>query len=114
MVHDPAAAAELDDIDDVVPLVLAGHSHEPDQRKLGEATLLVEGSTGGTGLRALQRDEVEPLTTSVLYLDADNQRLQAYDRISVGGLGTGTASIERHVVAERNEEKIPTTTTTTG
>jgi predicted MPP superfamily phosphohydrolase len=114
MVHDPAAAAELDEIDDVVPLVLAGHTHEPDQRKLGEATLLVEGSTGGAGLRGLQRGEVKPLTTSVLYLDADNQSLQAYDRISVGGLGTGTASIERHVVAERNKERIPTTTTTTG
>ena len=114
MVHDPAAAAELGEIDDVVPLVLAGHTHDPDQRELGDATLLVEGSTGGAGLRGLQRDEVEPLTTSVLYLDADDQSLQAYDRISVGGLGTGTASIERHVVAERNETRIPTTTTTTG
>jgi predicted MPP superfamily phosphohydrolase len=111
LVHDPAAAAQLED---TVPLVLAGHTHEPDDRKLGSTTLLVEGSTGGAGLRGLQRDEAVPLTTSVLYLDADTQRLQAYDRISVGGLGTGTASIERHVVAARTEEKIPTTTTTTG
>ena len=56
-------------------------SRPPDTR------LLVEGSTGGAGLRGLQGDEPKPLQASVLYFDPDTHELLAYDRISVKGLG---------------------------
>jgi hypothetical protein len=63
-----------------------------------ETLLLVEGSTGGAGLRALQGDEPVPLTASVLYFDRTSHSLEAYDTITVAGLGGTGATIERHIV----------------
>jgi predicted phosphodiesterase len=94
MVHDPRMAAA---VGDQVPLVLAGHNHSPRVDTIGSTTLLVEGSTGGAGLRSLRGDEPEPLTCSVLYFDPDERRLVAVDRISLKGLGESGAQIERHV-----------------
>ncbi|RFU23505.1 metallophosphoesterase [Geodermatophilus marinus] len=96
MVHDPAQAAPLDG---VVPLVLAGHTHERTVTGLDEGTLLmVQGSTGGAGLRALQGEYPEPLTCTVLYLDPGTGALTAYDDITLGGLGETEVTIERTVV----------------
>ena len=63
-----------------------------------ETLLLVEGSTGGAGLRGLQGDEPEPLSASILYFDPETMRLVAYDRITVAWLGDAGATIERHLV----------------
>src|SRR5690606_13631213 len=94
-VHDPRAAAPLDGL---VDYVLAGHTHE---RRVGPVTpppegeaapaepgslLMVQGSTGGAGLRGLQGEHPEPLALSVLYFD-EQQRLVAYDDITIGGHG---------------------------
>ena len=114
LVHDARIAA---DIGGEVPLVLAGHTHEPSDERIEPAEedegsgdtdtteepppdtrLLVEGSTGGAGLRGLQGDEPEPLQASVLYFDPDTRELLAYDRISVKGLGETGATIDRHVL----------------
>ena len=96
MVHDPEQAPPLDG---VVPLVLAGHTHEREVTRLDGGTLLmVEGSTGGAGLRALQGEFPEPLTCTVLYLDPDTGALTAYDEITLGGLGQTEVTIEREVV----------------
>jgi predicted phosphodiesterase len=95
LLHDRRFAA---DVGDLAPLVLAGHTHEPSETTAGEATVLVEGSTGGAGLRGLQGDEPEPLTCSVLYFDPGTGRLLAYDRITVAGLGGSGARIDRHVM----------------
>ncbi|MGY1695060.1 metallophosphoesterase [Geodermatophilus sp. SYSU D00814] len=98
MVHDPEQATPLDG---VVPLVLAGHTHEREVETLDEGTLLmVQGSTGGAGLRALQGEYPEPLTCSVLYLDPGTGALVAYDDITLGGLGETEVTIERTVVPE--------------
>ena len=97
-VHDPEIAAELGGD---VPLVLAGHMHDAQATHLGEddeTLMLVEGSTGGAGLRGLQGEEAEPLTASVLYFDPDTERLLAYDRITVRGLGETGATIERNIL----------------
>jgi predicted MPP superfamily phosphohydrolase len=94
-VHDPGSAAELEDD---VPLALAGHRHQPAVDELGDTLLLVEGSTGGAGLRGLQGEDPTPLTASVLYFDPDRDRLVAYDRITVEGFGGATVTIERSVV----------------
>jgi predicted MPP superfamily phosphohydrolase len=104
-VHDPTAA---DALAGVVPLVLAGHRHDREVRDLEvigpsplvpRTTLLVEGSTGGAGLRGLETDEPTPLRMSVLYLGADH-RLDAYDEISVGGTGLAEVTLQRHLVDE--------------
>lgn len=98
LVHDPLQAGDLGDL---VPLVLAGHRHAVDQITLGDDTLLlVEGSTGGAGLRSLQGDAPVPLSCSVLYFDATSGDLQALDRIEVGGVNQSDIRIERTVIAE--------------
>ena len=107
MIHDARAAADLGG---AVPLVLAGHTHRAREGRIGRATrLLVEGSTGGAGLRGLQRDEPVPLTCSLLYFDPDTDELVAYDRIVVQGLGQAGVTIVRHVVRPLGD----TTTTPT-
>lgn len=87
-----------------VPVVLAGHTHEPERRKIGQTTILIEGSTGGAGLRGLQGEEPEPLTCSVLYFDPDDRGLVAIDRITVEGLGGSAVRIDREVLREAPEE----------
>jgi predicted phosphodiesterase len=121
LVHDQRMAA---DIGGDVPLVLAGHTHKPREARLehadegsddgsdeettdgadgdtpGDSLLLVEGSTGGAGLRGLQGDEPKPLEASVLYFDPGTDELLAYDRISVKGVGETGATIDRHILVE--------------
>ena len=97
MLHDPRLASSLGGD---VPLVLAGHTHHAEERELDGTRVLVEGSTGGAGLRALRGEDPEPLACTVLYLDRDTGRLVAYDRITVRGLGETGARIERHVIDE--------------
>ncbi len=96
LVHDPKQAPPLDGL---TPVVLAGHTHDRDVSELDDGTLLmVQGSTGGAGLRALEGEFPEPLTCTVLYFDADTGRLQAYDEITLGGLGESEVTIQRTVV----------------
>jgi predicted phosphodiesterase len=96
MVHDPRQATALDGI---VPVVLAGHTHDREVTELDGGTLLmVQGSTGGAGLRGLQGDFPEPLTCTVLYVDRTDGSLRAYDEITLGGLGLTEATIQRTVV----------------
>ncbi|MEV6649932.1 metallophosphoesterase [Streptomyces sp. NPDC051219] len=93
--HNPVAARETDG---AVPLVLAGHVHHRVNEVLKFGTRLkIEGSTGGGGLRALQNKEPEKVRTSVLYLDRSTKRLQAWDEITLGGLGLTTAEVSRHL-----------------
>ncbi|URM90787.1 metallophosphoesterase [Streptomyces sp. MRC013] len=98
VVHNPVAAHQTDG---AVPLVLSGHVHRRVDEVLPNGTRLkVEGSTGGGGLRAVEREEPEKVQASVLYLDRDTRRLQAWDEITLGGLGLTTAEVARHVPDE--------------
>jgi predicted phosphodiesterase len=108
LVHDPASA---DALDGTVPLVLAGHLHKrevyempavPDEQP---TMMMVEGSTGGAGLRGLQGETPTPLEMSVLYFDA-SRTLQAYDEITVGGTGESNVTLDRHLV----KQPVPTVT----
>lgn len=110
LVHDARAAAELGgDVD----LVLSGHTHRAREGRIGRTTrLLVEGSTGGAGLRGLQRDEPVPLTSSLLYFDPTTRALVAYDRITVQGLGEAGVTIERHLVRPLGDTTPSSTSTT--
>lgn len=101
LVHDPASAGALSG---TCPLVLAGHTHSREVTALDQVPgamatrLLVEGSTGGAGLRGLEHDEPLPLTMSVLYFDDELRTIQAYDDIRVGGTGQSQVTLERHRV----------------
>ena len=105
LVHDPKLAEPLDG---EVPLVLAGHTHERTVRELENGTLLmIQGSTGGAGLRALQGEYPEPLTCTVLYLDRDTGELRAYDEITLAGLGETEVTMQRTVLPPREDEPGP-------
>ncbi|GAB1336482.1 metallophosphoesterase [Streptomyces sp. E-15] len=96
--HEPSAARETDG---AVPLVLCGHLHHEDTRTLPYGTRLrMEGSTGGSGLRAVEHKYPAPIEASILYFDRDSRRLQAWDAIQLGGLGLTTAEVSRHLADE--------------
>lgn len=98
VVHDPVAAAPFAG---VVPLVLAGHIHHRVTWMLAKDTrLFVQGSTGGAGLRALQANPPTPIECSVLYFDSATGKLQAWDDITVSGLGGTAAQIQRHLAID--------------
>ena len=115
MIHAPNGGVKLGGL---CPLVLAGHTHSrsikridtvpgptpsallasgaPQQRD--RTLLMVQGSTGGAGLRGLEsKDGPLPLALSILYFD-QSHALQAYDDIQVGGVGLTEVSLERHLV----------------
>lgn len=95
MAHDADMAKELDGL---VPLFLAGHFHRREQHELPAGTLLFQqGSTGASGLRGLEKERPTPVRCSVLYFSRESKTLQAWDDITLGGLGLTSAKIERHV-----------------
>ncbi|MFC4505707.1 MULTISPECIES: metallophosphoesterase family protein [Streptomyces] len=95
VVHEPSAARRTDG---TVPLVLSGHLHHEEMEVLPKGTRLrIEGSTGGSGLRAVEGKYPDPIEASILYFDRDSRRLQAWDEIKLGGLGQTTAEVSRHL-----------------
>ncbi|MFF8596616.1 metallophosphoesterase [Streptomyces sp. NPDC015220] len=110
--HEPSAARETDG---TVPLVLCGHLHHEDTEILKYGTRLrMEGSTGGSGLRALEHEYPAPVEASILYLDRDSHRLQAWDEIRLGGLGRTTAEVSRHLPKDNRPGATPAPTTSSG
>jgi predicted MPP superfamily phosphohydrolase len=106
--HEPSAARLTDG---EVPLVLAGHLHHEEMEVMKYGTRLrVEGSTGGSGLRAVEGTYPDPIEASILYLDRDTRRLQAWDEIKLGGLGLTTAEVSRHLPKENQPGATPSPT----
>ncbi|NLU76357.1 metallophosphoesterase [Streptomyces sp. HNM0575] len=96
--HNPVLAKETDGL---VPLALAGHTHQRSNEMLPRDTrLMVEGSTGGGGLRAVEKKQPQKVSASVLYMDRDGGELQAWDEITLGGLGLTTAEVTRHLAED--------------
>jgi predicted MPP superfamily phosphohydrolase len=94
------------------PLVLTGHAHKRSTTVLPTGTrVLVQGSTGGAGLRALEHAQPTPVQASVLYFDKETKRLQAWDDITLGGLGEQSVYVQRHV--EENPARMISPVTTT-
>ncbi|GAA3819240.1 metallophosphoesterase [Streptomyces phyllanthi] len=103
--HNPDAARQTDG---EVPLVLAGHVHHSEMEVMKYGTRLrIEGSTGGSGLRAVEGKNPDLVETSVLYLDRETKRLQAWDEIKLGGLGLTTAEVSRHLPKENQPGAAP-------
>ena len=101
--HEPSAARMTDG---EVPLVLAGHLHHEQTELLSHGTRLrVEGSTGGSGLRAVEGRYPDPIEASILYIDRDSHRLQAWDEIRLGGLGETTAEVSRHLPTDAFDQR---------
>ncbi|MEU9890688.1 metallophosphoesterase [Sphaerisporangium sp. NPDC051011] len=97
-VHDPTVGRGFAG---ATPLVLAGHVHQRSTEMLAEGTrLMIQGSTGGAGLRGLEHDEPTPIQASVLYFDRATHRLQAWDDVTLGGLGEQWVQIQRRLEAE--------------
>ncbi|RCG21970.1 hypothetical protein DQ384_36315 [Sphaerisporangium album] len=115
-VHDPTVGRGFVG---ATPLVLAGHVHQRSTEMLGSGTrLMIQGSTGGAGLRGLEHDEPTPIQASVLYFDRTTHRLQAWDDVTLGGLGEQWVQIQRHLEAEPGRtispEPVPTPSPTGG
>ncbi|WP_181764263.1 metallophosphoesterase family protein [Streptomyces albidus (ex Kaewkla and Franco 2022)] len=103
--HNPVLVKETDGL---VPLALAGHTHQRSNEILrGRTRLMIEGSTGGGGLRAVEKEEPQKVSASVLYLDRDGGGLQAWDSITLGGLGLTTAEVTRHLAEDTEDDAKP-------
>jgi len=112
--HDPVEGAAFSG---VTPLVLSGHTHRRSTQMLPTGTrLFVQGSTGGAGLRGLEHEKPTPVECSVLYFDRTSHRLQAWDNITLGGLGENSVEInrtlERHPGRAISPTPVPTTSPT--
>ena len=92
LAHDPAAGRALDGL---VPLLLAGDIHRRDVRRYGDTTVLVQGTSGGSGLRGVQQDPPTPVSLSVLYVDRTTRRLWGVDEVTLGGIGCLAAVVRR-------------------
>ncbi|WP_106848694.1 metallophosphoesterase [Blastococcus sp. Marseille-P5729] len=100
--HDPKPEEILQETG---PIVLSGHRHKRTVDQLDNGTLLmVQGSTGGAGLRGLEGEDPTPLTATVLYFDTETNELIAWDDIRLGGLGQTDVSIDRSLAPEAIEE----------
>ena len=64
----------------------------------------MQGSTGGAGLRGLEGEKPTSLECSILYFDAESRQLQAWDEVTLGGLGATSVTVERHL---RPKEDVP-------
>ena len=108
LVHDPAFSTGLDGL---VDLILAGHLHKRNTGYLPKGSILmIEGSTGGSGLRMLTDKKIpDPLTATILYIDKNSHRLKAYDEITMGGLGSASIQIARKTGDQVKPMKKPPT-----
>jgi predicted phosphodiesterase len=112
VLHDPS---EVELLEDAAPLVLAGHAHKRSQWLQGEKTrVMVQGSTGGAGFRALETEEPTPVMLTVLYFDASTRQLTAWDDITLGGLGLTSAQIDRHIASRETANGVEPGTETPG
>ena len=94
LVHDPINAKAFAE---KARIILAGHLHTRAVKRLSPYTLLMlEGSTGGGGLRTVtNRSTPAKLQATILYFDVKSKKLIAYDEISMGGIGSASAEITR-------------------
>jgi hypothetical protein len=95
-------------LDGKASLILTGDRHERYNAVLPNGSrLMQQGTTGGAGLRALEKNEPAPIEMSVLYLNRRTLELEAWDDITLGGLGLTSARIDRHQVEPTEEPTTP-------
>ncbi|HKN49824.1 MAG TPA: hypothetical protein VJ010_06310, partial [Actinomycetota bacterium] len=59
---------------------------------------------------ALESSPPTPIECSVLYFDRTTRRLQAWDDVTLGGLGATSVGIARHLATEPTPAPSPTST----
>jgi predicted phosphodiesterase len=101
LVHNPLPAEQLAG---AVPLVLSGHAHERRHRVADGTLALTQGSSGGAGLRTLDRGDPLPLQMSVLHFDHGGA-LTAVDEVTVGGLGERSVTLQRRTPQSYGQEE---------
>ena len=97
MTHDPAMT---DAIEPKPPLRLAGHTHK---RKVSGGTnpdgtpwvLVVNGSTGGAGLRVLDRKEENPMSAVIITVDRQTKQALYLDEFTYRPLVDQTFKVRR-------------------
>ncbi len=95
-------------LDGKASLILTGDGHKRYTAVLPKGSrLMQQGTTGGAGLRALEKDEPAPIELSVLYINRKTLELEAWDDIALGGLGLTSARIDRHLVEPTEEPMTP-------
>ena len=97
-VHDERLAASSLGL---VPLVLAGHTHERGFEEVGGTLLVTVGSTGATGLKSLTVEADRTYEAEILYFDGDE--LVAVDYIRLQGID-GDFELERQTLTAPDEE----------
>ena len=109
VVHDPRLAQPSAGR---VPLILTGHAHERRGRRIGNTLQLAQGSSGGAGLRTLDRGDPLPLQMSILHFDVQG-KLLAVDDLTVGGLGERSVTLQRRTPESYPEADAPPGPSTT-
>lgn len=95
LIHDPNGS---EPIDGIIPLILSGHTHNRESKKLARGSILhIGGSTGGGGLRAFTSTDPAPLEATILYLNKKSGRLVAWDEITMGGIGLSSVELSRRL-----------------
>lgn len=97
LLHDPAMAKPLAG---VVPLVLCGHTHKRRYDQVEGTLFLIEGTSGGAGLRGVRNDPPDPLAFSVLHFDRSTHDLHTVDAFTIGGMGQTEVSLVRRTATD--------------
>jgi predicted phosphodiesterase len=79
----------------LVPVLLAGHTHERDDRTVEGTRVLTVGSTGATGIGAFTVDTGHPYEAELLRFDG--HRLVAVDYVTLDGV-SGDFAVDRRLV----------------
>lgn len=96
-VHDERLASESFGL---VPLVLAGHTHERSQEQVDDTILLTVGSTGATGVGSFIVEADRPYEAEIIYFRADEP--VAVDYLSLNGLD-GDFEVDRQTLEYEDE-----------
>ncbi|MEG6520413.1 metallophosphoesterase family protein [Desulfotomaculum sp. 1211_IL3151] len=94
-VHSPYVARPLAGL---APVLLFGHNHQFNVEKVGHSVLINAGTSGASGLGALQEVEKRPYSVMLLnyYHDGKENRLIAVDSIQIDSV-TSEFSMKRHL-----------------
>jgi predicted phosphodiesterase len=106
MTHDPAMT---DAIEPRPPLRLAGHTHK---LKVSGGTnpdgspwvLVVNGSTGGAGLRVLDKEQENPMSAVIITVDRDTKQALYLDEFSYRPLVDQTFKVKRIDLRDLEDE----------
>ena len=92
--HDPGAFTEMDDASpscfSEASLLIAGHTHKEDtSKRLQDVPLLVNGTTGGGGLRTAEGgNSGQSSVMTVVYMDPSTKQIVRYGVVSVDNDGS--------------------------